>query len=325
MRFTATTWGSCRNGDGTEARGLDQRIEHCRIHHNGSFEEPGYNHNLYLGGTSVVLRFCEVHHSLTGHNVKSRAHHTRVEYCYIHDSANREFDLVDAADTERPESHAVILGCIVVKDPQSKGNKTVLHFGQDGGREHDGTVTLAFNTIRRRSFRRWSNCRLRRPMPGWSAILLLTAAYARRSRTILKVRNGASPENGSGEWNLFGGDFHVLPEAEFDPKKNLFRRSEGPLFVDPDEHDYRLRPDVARSLAIDTGRVKLQLPDFPGGDADTSQGRWSGNTSIRPQARLGDLPRQSHLGRTEAARVQATANSRGGMQCCATSAEFFPF
>ncbi len=63
--------------------------------------------------------------SLTGHNVKSRAHDTRVEYCYVHDSANREFDLVDAAETARPESHAVLLGNIIVKDPQCKGNRAV--------------------------------------------------------------------------------------------------------------------------------------------------------------------------------------------------------
>ena len=122
-------------------------IEFCEIHHNGDPADPGYNHNLYLGGTSVTLRACEVHSSLTGHNVKSRAHHNRVEYCYIHDSANREFDLVDAADTAQPDSHAVLLGNIIVKDPNCGGNRSVIHFGQDGGKEHDGTLHLVFNTI----------------------------------------------------------------------------------------------------------------------------------------------------------------------------------
>ncbi len=65
--------GIMSNGDGTLARGVDQRIERCQIYRNGDTSEPGQNHNLYLGGTSVTLRFCEVHHSLTGHNVKSRA------------------------------------------------------------------------------------------------------------------------------------------------------------------------------------------------------------------------------------------------------------
>ncbi len=110
--------GIMSNGDGSPERGVNQLIEFCEIHHNGDPADPGYNHNLYLGGTSVTLRFCEVHSSLTGHNVKSRAHHNRVEYCYVHDSANREFDLVDAADTARPDSHAVLLGNIIVKAPQ---------------------------------------------------------------------------------------------------------------------------------------------------------------------------------------------------------------
>ena len=111
--------GVMSNGDGTLARGVDQRIERCRIYRNGDPSEPGQNHNLYLGGTSVTLRFCEVHHSLTGHNVKSRAHYTRVEYCYVHHSANREFDLVDAAETSRSASDAVLLGNIIVKDPHA--------------------------------------------------------------------------------------------------------------------------------------------------------------------------------------------------------------
>ena len=139
--------GVMSNGDGSLTRGVNQRMEHCRIHHNGDLSEPGYNHNLYLGGTSVRLRFCEIHSSLTGHNVKSRAHHTRVEYCYVHDSANREFDLVDAAETTKPESHAVLMGNIIVKSPRCEGNRAVIHFGQDSGKEHDGTLHLDFNTI----------------------------------------------------------------------------------------------------------------------------------------------------------------------------------
>ena len=139
--------GIMSNGDGSLAMAVDQRIEECRIYRNGDPSEPGHSHNLYLGGTSATLRFCEIHHSLTGHNVKSRAHHTRVEYCYVHHSANREFDLVDAAETARPQSDAVLLGNIIVKDPKCSGNQTVIHFGQDGGKQHDGTLYLAFNTV----------------------------------------------------------------------------------------------------------------------------------------------------------------------------------
>ena len=129
--------GVMSNGDGTPNAAADQRIEYCEIHHNGDPAEPGQNHNLYLGGTSVTLSFCEIHSSLTGHNVKSRAHQIRVQYCFIHDSANRELDLVDSDDTARPESHALLLGNIIVKSPQCAGNRSVIHFGQDGGKERD--------------------------------------------------------------------------------------------------------------------------------------------------------------------------------------------
>jgi hypothetical protein len=73
--------------------------------------------------------------------------HTRVQYCYVHHSANREFDLVDSADTARPENHAVLMGNIIVKDSKCRGNRAVIHFGQDGERQHDGTAYLIYNTI----------------------------------------------------------------------------------------------------------------------------------------------------------------------------------
>ena len=102
--------GVMSNGDGslsTRRQPADRAVPDLPQRRPGRARQ---NHNLYLGGTSVTLRFCEVFGSLTGHNVKSRAHHTRVEYCYVHDSANRELDLVDAAETARPQSHAVLLG-----------------------------------------------------------------------------------------------------------------------------------------------------------------------------------------------------------------------
>ncbi len=126
--------------------GADQLIERCHIHHNGDPGEPGQNHNLYLGGTSATLRFCEIDHSITGHNLKSRAHLTRVEYCWIHDAANREMDFVDAWDTERPGSDAVVIGSTISKDPNCPGNHGVIHFGREKGRRV-GMVKLINDTI----------------------------------------------------------------------------------------------------------------------------------------------------------------------------------
>ena len=260
--------GIMSNGDGSLERGVNQVIEFCEIHHNGDPADPGYNHNLYLGGTSVTLRACEVYSSLTGHNVKSRAHHNRVEYCYIHDSANREFDLVDAADTAQPDSHAVLLGNIVVKDPNCGGNRSVIHFGQDGGKEHDGTLHLMFNTI---------------VTPFLSPVVELSAPKAKAQLTgnlvwdggrrqngqqLIAVRARASLNNASGAHNRLGGMFAALAGTALDPATNPIRRFDSPPFADPAQHDYRLLPAAAEQLGTPLDSKRLSVPATPGA-ADT--------------------------------------------------------
>lgn len=140
--------GIMSNGSYARHTGRYQLIENCRITKNGSPVHAGYNHNLYLGGTSALVRGCDISDSLTGHNLKSRAHITWVEYCYIHGSANRELDLVDSrGTTDRPHSDAVILGCIIVKKSAMSGNREVINFGRDGHADHTGTLYLVHNTI----------------------------------------------------------------------------------------------------------------------------------------------------------------------------------
>jgi hypothetical protein len=256
--------GIMSNGDGSLNRAIDQRIVYCQIHHNGDLSEPGYNHNLYLGGTSVTLRFCEVSASLTGHNVKSRAHDTRVEYCYVHHSANREFDLVDAAETARPESHAVLLGNIIVKDPQCKGNRAVVHFGQDGGKEHDGTLYLVFNTL---------------VTPFMSPVVELSAAKAkaqllgnlvsdggqRQNNQVLAIaRHGAALQNVKGSHNWLSGGFRGAGGTGLDPATNLFRRADFSPFVGPAKDDYHLTPRAFEFAATRLSADEIELPSLPG-------------------------------------------------------------
>ncbi len=149
--------------EGDPHAGENQLIDHCHIHHNGNTGDPGYNHNLYLGGTSVTLRFCQIDHSLTGHNLKSRAHFTLVQHCEIFSASSRECDFVDSWDTKRPDSNVVLLGNVINKDPDCTGNKGVINFGQESG-QRDGTIYLLYNTIN---------------TPFHSAVLSLTSATAK--------------------------------------------------------------------------------------------------------------------------------------------------
>ncbi len=139
--------GIMSNGKAGDAKaGSNQRIEYCLIERNGNMKDPGYNHNLYLGGTSATLLHCEIRNSTTGHNVKSRAHYIEIIGCFIHDAVNREIDLPEAWDTTRPNSNAVLIGNRIVKDPQCLGNRGVIHFGQEKG-TRVGNIFLFLNTI----------------------------------------------------------------------------------------------------------------------------------------------------------------------------------
>ncbi len=254
--------GIMSNGDGSLTTGVDQWIESCTVHHNGSLDEPGYNHNFYLGGTSVTIRFCEIHHSLTGHNVKSRAHFTRVEYSFVHDSANREFDLVDAAETERPASDALIMGCIVAKDPECRGNRGVIHFGQDGGKPHDGTLYLVHSSI---------------VSPFVSPLIELSSPPARAQLTGNVVSDGGVPQNGqavagsrggadsqhlTGSSNWFSGGFAGPGDSGLDPATNVFRRLDR-VFVNPAGQDFRLANEEHLRAAARYSAGDLKLPAMP--------------------------------------------------------------
>lgn len=123
-------------------------VERCIIYGNGSAAHAGYSHNLYLGGAEVTVLGSVIHSSRVGHNLKSRAHRTRVLACFLHGAAERELDLVDAAGwTTQPGSDAWVAGCVIVKADPTRGNGAVVHFGQDGGQDHTGTLWLVHNTI----------------------------------------------------------------------------------------------------------------------------------------------------------------------------------
>ena len=144
----ANDMGIMSDGSALQKTGADQKIEDCEIVRNGALEDAGFNHNLYLGGDSAEVSRCEIAWPLTGHNLKSRVHRLTVSNCFIHDSANRELDLVDSKEnTDQPQSDVLLEGNRIVKDPNCRGNKNVIHFGSDQGVRHDGILTLRKNHI----------------------------------------------------------------------------------------------------------------------------------------------------------------------------------
>jgi len=147
-RIRANDMGIMSDGSAVQKTGMNQKIERCEISENGALEDAGFNHNLYLGGTSAVVTRCEISKALTGHNLKSRVHRLTVSDCFIHHAANRELDIVDSKEnTDQPGSDALLEGNRIIKNPNCSGNKNVIHFGSDQGVRHDGTLTLRKNSI----------------------------------------------------------------------------------------------------------------------------------------------------------------------------------
>jgi len=259
--------GIMSGGDGTPNAAQDQRIENCLIFRNGSNVEQGQSHNLYLGGASAVISACEIHSSTAGHNIKSRAHYTRIEYSWVHDSANREIDLVDAAgDTDIPDSDAVILGCIIAKSADTKGNRGVIQFGQDGGNNHTGTLHIISSTIIN---------------PFASAAVALTAPGAR-----VAIHNSLFSDGGSGQKsqrlvgiaakasgellnaritasnNAFSGDF-------IDAAGRGTQLSSPVRFANLAQGDFRLLMPTDAAPKAGAPIITLRIPAAPGRAGDT--------------------------------------------------------
>lgn len=253
--------GIMSNGVLDDSSSADQLIEDCLIHDNGDFDHAGYNHNLYLGGTSVTIRGCDIHSALTGHNIKSRAHRTIVEGCFVHDSPNRELDLVDGAgETDVPGSHALVSGCIIRKHPDCTGNKTVIHFGQDGSADHNGTIYLLHCTIL---------TPYRSPVIDLSSLnagamlrncLIVDPSGTAAGQTLVNAsRNGASLDNAGGHHLWVSHGFASPGYGSF---TSVTTGDEGmvPGFIDESTVDYR--PDAVYAGIVDAA-AQLHDGDLP--------------------------------------------------------------
>ncbi len=121
-------------------------VEASEICSNGTSLYDGYSHNFYLGGRSARIQFCYIHDSLYGQNFKTRGHYTELLYNYIADSQDGELGLVDSTETAAANSHAVMIGNVVISRPRLSGYNSgrFIQFGQDSGGQHNGTL-FAFN------------------------------------------------------------------------------------------------------------------------------------------------------------------------------------
>lgn len=286
--------GIMSNGDIQAASGAEQLIEFCKIHHNGSSKEPGFSHNLYLGGTGVRVQGCEIYASITGHNLKSRCHFNRIESCFIHDSANREIDLVDdEKNTAVPNSHSILIGNLIVKQREMTGNKTVIHFGQDGKKPHLGTLYMIHNTI----ITPFSSPVVDLSTQG-TAIEFTNNLFwdwgNGANHPLVSVRDGGSLLHVKGHKNWLGAGFS-LPLV-LDPEQNYFaKKTEIPEFSNFEQGDWSLKGDgTTKLVGMGMPWAEILLPASDGMSEATAlkklfQYRSANSTEMRNDALTPDI------------------------------------
>ncbi len=125
------------------------KVEACEIAHNGNRRHfNGYSHNLYLEGNRTRVQYCWIHDAFTGMNFKTRGRYTELFYNWIARSNEGEVSIVDGLHTGLPYSNAVLLGNVIISKPDRTGNTAkFIDFGQDMGRERNGTLYLLHNTL----------------------------------------------------------------------------------------------------------------------------------------------------------------------------------
>ena len=100
-------------------------------------------------------------------------------------------------------------------------------------------------------------------------------------------RAGAKIENAAARHNVFSGGFSPPAGGRFDPATNVFQRIEEPLFVSPENHNYRLRPEVVARLTLGRGASR-SVPQTLGGDGDDQPlGAWEYAYPADKQPRAG--------------------------------------
>jgi hypothetical protein len=255
--FHDNDMGIMSNGSVAANSAANQRIENCIVHDNGNTGSAGYNHNFYVGGTSVVIRGCNVYAATTGHDIKSRAHITIVEGCYVHDCQNREFDLVDENGvTTVAASHALIAGCVIVKAANASGNKTTIHFGQDGGFDHTGTLYLVHCTV----ITPYVSPVVDLSAPGagvsFTNCLVLDPAGSASGQVLVNARNGALLSNAAGSHMWMSSGFSAPAGGVFD-HVTIGAAGSLPKFIDAASGNYALADSFAG--IVDAG---LDLPSI---------------------------------------------------------------
>jgi Right handed beta helix region len=229
-------------------------VEYSEIAYNGTPLYNGYSHNFYLEGDRSTVRHCYIHDSTNGQTFKTRGRYTELLYNYIADAHDRiqggdttkEIGIQGGDDTEAPNSHALLLGNIIIK---RGSGYSFLDFGPENVRPfRNGTLFLINNTLVREG----------KPA-GW---LLRLGHPSGRAVLYNNIISGV-PElaRGAGAAMLEGSNNWLPNGVAAPPGLRQTIHGDDPGFVSPAQRNYRLRP---QSPCLRKGAERLSALDGQG-------------------------------------------------------------
>jgi hypothetical protein len=104
-------------------------VEYCEFLNSGSAGDPGYAHNIYIGGIDTfICRYNYIHEAVfEGHELKSRARYNVILYNRI---ANENSN--DSRTIDLPNGGVSILMGNVIEQGANSANSNILGFGLEG-------------------------------------------------------------------------------------------------------------------------------------------------------------------------------------------------
>ena len=104
-------------------------IEHCVFANNGSPNNPGYQHNVYINhiDTLVFQYNYTVNAIAEGHELKSRAHFNLIRYNFIGNLSSN-----DSRNIDLPNGGTTILVGNVIEQNESSVNSNLVGYGLEG-------------------------------------------------------------------------------------------------------------------------------------------------------------------------------------------------
>ena len=165
----------------------------------------------------------------------------------------------DVENTTAPESHALLSGCVIVKSDPCPGNKAVIHFGQDGGNRHNGTLFIVHCTILTPYISPVVDLSDTEAGVKYANSMVLDPTGSASGQVLINLRNGAVSANTAGQNVWLSSGFSAPTGGNFS-QITIGAAGVLPAFADAGAGDYHLAASFSGTVDQGAAMNAVNLP-----------------------------------------------------------------